>query len=79
MVEWTALEMRRTLTGTLGSNPSLSARKGHLMGVLFAMFELVSASNSAGALHLSRIPLKLIEKKWLSMIGKMLNHYGRKG
>ena len=25
MVEWTALEMRRTLTGTLGSNPSLSA------------------------------------------------------
>ena len=27
MVEWTALEMRRTLTGTLGSNPSLSAKK----------------------------------------------------
>ena len=27
MVEWTALEMRRTLTGTLGSNPSLSAGK----------------------------------------------------
>ena len=26
MVEWTALEMRRTLTGTLGSNPSSSAR-----------------------------------------------------
>ena len=25
VVEWTALEMRRTLTGTLGSNPSLSA------------------------------------------------------
>ncbi len=32
-----------------------------------------------GALHLSRIPLKRIEKKWLSIIGKMLNHYGRKG
>ena len=27
MVEWTALEMRRTLTGTLGSNPSLSAKE----------------------------------------------------
>lgn len=78
MVEWTALEMRRTLTGTLGSNPSLSARKGH-PGVLFALLLLASTSNSAGALHLSRIPLKRIEKKWLSIIGKMLNHYGRKG
>ena len=28
MVEWTALEMRRTLTGTLGSNPSSSAKNG---------------------------------------------------
>ena len=34
MVEWTALEMRRTLTGTLGSNPSLSAEKDIQMGVL---------------------------------------------
>ena len=38
MVEWTALEMRRTLTGTLGSNPSLSAKEGHPRGALFALF-----------------------------------------
>ena len=34
MVEWTALEMRRTLTGTLGSNPSLSAPENSHPGVL---------------------------------------------
>ena len=38
MVEWTALEMRRTLTGTLGSNPSLSATEGHPKGALLALF-----------------------------------------
>ena len=37
VVEWTALEMRRTLTGTLGSNPSLSAKEGHPRGALFAL------------------------------------------
>lgn len=79
MVEWTALEMRRTLTGTLGSNPSLSAKKGHHRGVLSALLVLSSANNPSGAMYLSRIPLKRIEKKWLSIIGKMLNHYGRKG
>ena len=79
MVEWTALEMRRTLTGTLGSNPSLSARKGHLMGVLFALFELVSTSNSAGHCISLESPSNVSKKKWLSIIGKMLNHYGRKG
>ena len=38
VVEWTALEMRRTLTGTLGSNPSLSAeysKKREFQGPLF--------------------------------------------
>ena len=35
MVEWTALEMRRTGDCTLGSNPSLSASKAELTGSAF--------------------------------------------
>ena len=38
VVEWTALEMRRTLTGTLGSNPSLSAQEDNPQGCLLRFY-----------------------------------------
>ena len=52
MVEWTALEMRRTLTGTLGSNPSLSAKKAtynrlSFLFITYSVLEVISVEQFA--------------------------------
>ena len=65
MVEWTALEMRRTGDCTLGSNPSLSAKQ-QVAPAAFALRRLLTQDWVLAPFHYASVALRPITNPSLS-------------